>query len=348
MTIVAFDSGDFKRWKQVNGKKKTIFFTPLGIGVIVKEGKENEFKKIYHSSCKKLAEEFQLPLKRPVYSHRSLWKSVGHTKAIPFCDKIITELQTTIEYVFCSFVILPPKEVSKISVGGYGCPLDELDTMDFLRKLSPMFSYITAWGHSGSHRMEEYDYLIDHFASKQTTAWSDLTNNRTPRIFPNGDDCNEFISVADMIAYLTEKKLWDKKLWLEPNNVKEAWKDYDFYVETRFLDKNVKSKIRWFSKQHISVENYLARPMVFLDMEGISISNLGGEPIASAATYACAQGGAFKSFDRHIDSQKIKDRDIYVYAGRKAKKRANTFKDIFDIEIFSFKKLRKKTKELLT
>ncbi|MEA2090163.1 MAG: hypothetical protein U9O89_05335 [Thermoproteota archaeon] len=348
MSIVAFDAGDFSRWKKVNGQKKTIFFTPLGVGIVVKQGKEEQFKSIYHSSRKKLIEDFQVPTKRLVYSHSNLWKEVDHAKAIPICDRIVTDLQKTIEYIFCSFVILPPKEIKKVSVGGYGCPLEEIHTMKSLRALTPMFSYITAWAYSGRHRFErKTEYLIDNFSSKHTTAWRDLTSHVVPKIFPKGDECNEFISVADMVCYLTEKKLWDQKLWLEPNNVEKVWDNYDFCVETRFLDKRVQSKIRWYSKQEISTENYLTRPMVFIDIEGISISELGRGPITSAATYACSKGGAFQGFDQHIDSKKIRDGDIYVYAGREAKKRATAFKDMFDIEVYSVKELRAKTEHLL-
>jgi len=344
MSIVAFDCGDFSRWKKVEDQKEIIFFTPLGIGVVIKEGKEEEMKSIYHSSHKEIIEDFQIPTKRTVYAHGNLWKEVGHIKAIPICDKIVTKLQKTIEYIFCSFVILP-KEMKKVSVGGYGCPLKEIPKMNFLRALTPMFSYVTAWAHSGQHRLEKNEYLIDNFSSKHTTAWRDLTGHVVPKIFPRGDECNEFISVADMVVYLTEKKLWDRKLWLNPDSVKEVWADYDFYAEPRFLDENVLSKIRWYSKQEISTDNYLARPMVFVDVEGISISKLGGDPIISAATYACSKGGAFQGFDRHVDLKKIRDGDVYVYAGREAKKRATSLKDIFDIEVLSVRELRTKAKK---
>lgn len=243
---------------------------------------------------------------------------------------------------------MPAREIKTVSVGGYGCPLEEIPTMKFLRALTPMFSYVTAWAHSGRHRLEKNEYLIDNFSSKHTTAWRDLTSHIVPKIFPRGDECNEFISVADMVVYLTEKKLWDRKIWLNPDSVKEAWDNYDFYVETRFLDKNVLSKIRWYSKQEIPKDNYLARPMVFMDIEGISISELGGGPIISAAAYACSKGGAFQGFDRHVDLKKIRDGNVYVYAGREAKKRATSLKDMFDIEVLSVKELRTKAKSFLS
>jgi hypothetical protein len=346
MTIVAFDVSEFKRWKKVEDKKEIVFFTPLGIGVIIKNGKEGDFKSNYHILRKNLINKFNVPTKRLVYSHGTLWKEIGHAKAIKFCDGMITGLQDFIERIFCSYVILPPKDIESVPVGGYGCPIDEISTMKFLRSLTPMFSYITAWSYSGRYRSKTDIYLIDGFSSKETTAWNDLKEHTALKIYPRGDECNEFISVADMLAYLTEKKLWDKKLWLTPENIEEAWKGYNFPVETRFLDQRVLSKIKWYSKQEISVDNFLAHPMVFMDIEGVSIDDL-SEPVVSAAAYACYKGGAFQGFDRIIDSSKIKDGDVYVYAGEESKRRADSFKDMYDIEILSVKELRIKTQGLL-
>ncbi len=208
MPIVAFDAGDFHRWKGTKSNKQTIFFTPLGIGVAIKEGKEESFKKAYHKTRKELMKDFNIPTKRLVYSHANLWKEIDHFRAIPFCDQMVKKLQKTIEYIFCSYVILPPKEIKKVPVGGYGCPLEEIPAMNFLRALTPMFSYVTAWAHSGRHKFENNNYLIDNFSSKHTTSWRDLISSFTPKIFPKGDECNEFISIADMMVYLTEKKFW--------------------------------------------------------------------------------------------------------------------------------------------
>ena len=91
MQTVAFDSGDFSRRKKADVKKETGFFTPLGVGVSINEKSEERFKSTYLSTCKKLAGEFQVPTKRVVYSHASLWKEIGHRKAVPFCDNVIKE-----------------------------------------------------------------------------------------------------------------------------------------------------------------------------------------------------------------------------------------------------------------
>ena len=54
MPLVAFDAGDFSRWKKVEGQKKTIFHTPLGVCVAIKEGKEEKFKEFITVHAKNL------------------------------------------------------------------------------------------------------------------------------------------------------------------------------------------------------------------------------------------------------------------------------------------------------
>jgi hypothetical protein len=347
MQIVAFDSGDFSRRKKVNGGREIVFFTPLGVGISVDVKSVEKFKSAYLNACKKLAADFNVPTRRVVYSHAGLWKEIGHRRAVPFCDNVIKEVQKFIDLVFVSYVVLPSDEVKSVPVGGYGCPIEDIPTMTFLRNLSPMFSYITAWSYTGRHMKEEHAYLLHNFSSKLTKAWQDLIDHTSPKIFPKGDECNPFISVADMFAYLTEKKLWDAKLWLEPNNIGKVWGDYEFEVEVRFLDENVLSKYRWFSQEPIDTVNYLARPMVFLDIEGISVSKVTGDPYVSAAAYAFLKGGGFQGFDEGIDAGKIRDGDVYAYAGEKAKERAYAFKDMYDIEVYSIRELRQKVHGLL-
>jgi ABC-type Zn uptake system ZnuABC Zn-binding protein ZnuA len=54
-----------------------------------------------------------------------------------------------------------------------------------------------------------------------------------------------------------------------------------------------------------------------------------------------------EAFDPYIDSDKIRDGDVYVYAGKEAEKRADSFKDMFEIETLSVKELRRKAQQLL-
>jgi hypothetical protein len=205
-----------------------------------------------------------------------------------------------------------------------------------------MFSYMTAWAYSGRHLRENDAYLIDHFTGEMTIAWKDLSAFPDLKIYPGGDECNELISVADMLAYLTEKKLWDAKMWLKPENIEKVWSSYKFATEVRFIDEDTLSKIRPFSKDPINVADSLTRPMIFVNVTGIGFSRLTKEPRISVAAYACSLHGAFEGFDKYLDSSKIRDGDIFVYAGEEAKILATSFKDMFDIQVYSVRELREK------
>src|SRR3989337_2200498 len=96
--------------------------------------------------------------------YASLWKEIGHRKAVPFCDNVVKKLQKLFYLILVCYVVLPPHEIERVQVGGYGCPIEDIPMMTFLRNLSPMFSYITAWSYTGRHSKEEHAYLLHNFS----------------------------------------------------------------------------------------------------------------------------------------------------------------------------------------
>lgn len=181
MDLIAFDAKNFNRTKIIqkqnpeNSEKyieETVgFFSPLGVGVAVKN--YEIFDKVYLEFNRELSDEFNLPFKRPFYSSHAIKSEIGLRRAIPFVDKLIQRLDDYIEHVFVSYVILPPKDIPYVEVGGNKNPVKKRDTYTFLRDLSPMFSYLTAW------QFVKYTNLtpelwIDNFSSKSTPAWNEL------------------------------------------------------------------------------------------------------------------------------------------------------------------------------
>lgn len=218
----------------------------------------------------------------------------------------------------------------------------KIKTMDFLRKLTPAFPYLTAWSYLGRVRNHIGNLFLDGFSGKQTTAWDDLGVHDL-KVFPRGDECNEIIALADMLAYLTDKKLWDEKIWLKPESVTQVWSTYNFKIETRFFDQKVLSKIQWYSDEQITLDQYLAHPLVFVDLDGISMRRfVNFELYRYLIEYAFKKRGGLQGFDPDIDSRKVRDGDVYVYAGEKAQARAKTFNHMYDIETYSLKELREK------
>jgi hypothetical protein len=240
-----------------------------------------------------------------------------------------------------------------------------------------MFSYIAAWSYFGVERDAEPNLHIDNFNSRQTHAWDELINKAKPKIFPHGDECNPYIMIADIIAYLTDAKLYNQKLGLKRENLQKIWEDYGFQVDTHFLDINTQPAYKWHSEDPIDTTPYLAHPLVFLLVdeleklqpnpppateeedkpmsEGPPIANPKEkteeqrfkklvrhmEPWYATAAYAYHKGGAAQLFNYHIDRTKVQDGDVMVYIGNKSKELAESFSHMYDVEILSAKEIRK-------
>jgi hypothetical protein len=247
-----------------------------------------------------------------------------------------------------------------MKVGGYKCPEEEIPSQDFLRKLGPMFSYIVAWAYFGLPR-DVSSVHVDGFVSKWTPAWNDLSRIQGLKIFPHGDECNALINAADIIAFLTDAKLYANFKKLLPDEIKAVWSNYSFKTDVRFLDDFIASKYTWKSQEHIDTSSHLARPMIFLlvdQLEKLALSEPGTEaleeqpkfremirkmePWGAAVTYALQRGGGVQSYGGTIDANKVKDGDILVYVGGDSKKAAEALADVYDVEVLSAKELRKK------
>lgn len=215
--LTAFDSKEFKRSNKVGELK---WYTPLGCGVTV--SKQDEFLTLYNEKLRELLTSFGIEPLCACFPSAEYFEKAGPAKTYRLSDELIKSIQHLIDSVYFSFVVLPSATIPTIEVGGYRSPKKEIPTFDFLRKLSVYFSYITAWNYLGIESRQNEKILIDGFNGKRTSAWDDLERVTKPIIYPHGDECNPFISTADMIASLTDKKLWDNYLHLTPENIAEV------------------------------------------------------------------------------------------------------------------------------
>jgi len=363
LAVAAFDAKEFPRSKIIQSdgevKRVTFFYTPLGAGVFIPD--QQRFKEQFVQSTKELAEDFKLPYRKNLYSSNELKETLGPRRATPFCDKLITSASESISTIYISYVIRPPATFPYTEVGGHKCPRREVKTEMFLRQLGPHFSYITAWSYLGIPRPASEIHVDGFSGCKLTSAWDDLAP-RGPRIFPHGDECNPYICASDMIAFLTDVKLYKSKLKLQPENVKVVWADYPFQVEVRYLDVGTVSKYAWYADQCIETAEYLARPMAFLLVDELAamvpesvateetfrqmITTM--QPYRDLADYAFSRGTAFQKFNSLQDMKKVKDGDTLVYIGPKSKATAEAISHMVDVEVLSAKELRTRLKKATT
>jgi len=349
--VVAFDSKDFARARWAidpatgQRSKQITFYSPLGIGVAFRDGKRAT--SVILEESRKLLSSFGIKSPCPLISGTGFVRMLGYAKTLPLCDQLIQSVQNHITNMFVCYVILPPKDFPYMEVGGVGCPTIRIETTDFLRQLSPAFSHITAWNYLGGLATDGLLLYLDAFTSKQTMAWQDLISRTKPVVYSRGDECNPLIALADALALLTDKKLYDKKLKLTPENVESIWENYRFEVNSRFIDYSIRSKYSWKIDQQIDLSQYLAHPIVFLKADGYraeDIRKMGIFPLA--ATLALKKGGCIQGFDRRIDGPKVRDGDIFVYAGEESSKEAKTLQDMYDIKALTFMELRDSVKKL--
>lgn len=267
MPIVACDSKHFERGRREYSEGSEEYFafkTPLGVAAWFKD--DASFHKTFLASSQDLAKSFRLQSARPFYSSELLKEKLGMEKAIAFADQLITSVSKFIGGIHISFVVLPPKQFPTVSVLGYRSTSKEIKTELFFESLGPMFSYLTAYSFLGKPENDqiEWNVLIDSFKSKSTQAWSDLTKRIQPKIYIRGDECNPFICLADLAAFLTDCKLYSQYLKLSLENLVKMYEGYPFEVKVHWFDQRMLSKIKWYDDSLIDFSKYLARPITYL------------------------------------------------------------------------------------
>jgi hypothetical protein len=334
--LTAFDSKDYKR----SSKGELKHFTPLGCGITFVDA--DGFSCRYNEKLEEISRDFGMPRCCGAFSPKEYFDEIGPGKATRISFDLMDSVVDYVDSVFVSYVVLPPKDYPRISVGGYRSSELKIPTFDFLRTLSNYYVYVTAWHYTADASNRDDQLLLDGFRGNQTYAWEDLRSQTELKVYSHGDECNPFISLADIFAFLTDKKLYDEYQKLDPASVEKVWSNYPFKVETRFLDHNVLSKIRWYTDSQIDYREHYAKPTIFLYSEGYNMENIKQFDVYAHATkLASEKNGCVRGFDRGQDSKYVKDGDYFFYAGQKAKVLGETLNDIYDITVLPLRELRK-------
>jgi len=200
MRYVAFDSKDFKRPRIGEHGNEEGFFTPFGVGAVFDD--PEGFTESYLKATYELSIEFDIDSPSCIYSTSMLKNELGSSKATAFSQKLVDIVKEHVSFLHFSYVILPPRVVPSVSVGGDRCSELSIKTEDFLRNLGPMFSYISAWNYKRYRKEEKCRLIIDAFSSKETTAWKELTKFSDISVVSHGDEVSPFISFADIATAL--------------------------------------------------------------------------------------------------------------------------------------------------
>ncbi len=383
--LAAFDAKEFSRvrYREVpnpSNPEETIqkvsgFYSPLGCGIITRypDILEESIKNAFDHVGKMFGLNSDMPF---MGSHEiKMHFNNDMSKTIAFADNVVKNIQDYLEYTFFTYIVLPPSEIPTINVGGEKSPKKEIETYKFLRNCAPAFSALTAWAFAGKHKsISETRLLIDSFRYKKMTAWEQLIKKTKPEVYPHGDECNPFIALADIIAFLTDVKLYKmgktetKYRRLTPEGIRKAWEEYAFDSDIWFLNKSGLGLFVWHRDELIDLKPFIKRPVVFFLADRIETLSVVRSPEApdkkdipperrfnrqirnfpafrAATKYAYYLGGSIQLYDPFQDARLVQDGDVIVYMGDNSKKIAKTLSDAYDIKIIRAKDLRKKVKE---
>lgn len=383
MKVAAFDAKPFERGvppiTDTHGKHNDPrgFKTQLGTGIIISD--KEAFKAKFTAKFAELVNEFEIHERVPFCPSNRLLK-YGLPKALAFSNQLIDSIQDLIENLHCFYVILPPADPDTVRVGMSETTSCEIPRWLFMKNLGSMFSYMTAQDYlykNSNMDLNNIEFHIDAFISKESKSWKNLVGKVTPKVFWRGDECNPFIACADIMALLTDAKLYRKHLWLSRDNVTSVWSDYSFKTTVHYVDRKGISIHTWNNNKPIDVWPYIAKPTVFLAIDSVaqyaktsqtnrskttkfdsenrvrqkttdlSTSKIFIEsPVYTAAVqYAFKHSASLKFFHQYEDFAHVADRDIFVYIGPESKRVGRILQDAVRVTVMSGIELRDKVEK---
>ena len=373
MAVLASDSKEFKRAaieRTLDGtpvvKDPRGFYTQLGVAVVIPD--PNEFRKQLVDGFRLAATKHGIALPRQFGSSEFVVDSLfsrRYMEARAFLHRVLEHVQDRIEHVDVSWLIVSPKEVPTVRLRAKGTGHEDVPVKQFLASQGNVHSMVSSWLFRKLYPGREVDVEVDHFQGKPSRAWTELSGQTgNLRIVPKGDECNPYICIADILAYLTDKGLHANRWKLFPDKVEILWSGRPFKVRAGYLDPGVFPDIAPTDNSPIDLHRWYPSPMTYLLVDSGLLSETTTRPpevgqdasaesrvtyrdLVEASGFAHAPilsaqlaNGGFKFFDAPTDAGCIKDGDHLVYMGSVSKTRSETIQTAVDVEIESLKDLR--------
>jgi hypothetical protein len=221
---------------------------------------------------------------------------------------------------------LLPDGIKKYGLGR--SPSTTKKPLDFLDELNNYYPYIATWKVSKIAQLNGSDVALDSFTGEYTNAWGELCAHHNVSVIPKGDQCNPFISSADLVTAFIDEYLSQNHLPLNEEMIKlslnncDANESHVFYVGHNDFDNIVPIK-----KEKINLVKYYRRPMIYILKEDIlqhenkyiETSPLWGKLL----NFGCDKNSGIKYISYSEDYNNIKDGDFLIYLGEEGKKQAD-------------------------
>lgn len=300
------------------------------IGVAISFENPSKFKSAYIQFFEELKK------RHSVNSPRYVFKSYDLKMFFPFKKypnivenfiECVLDAQTHVNFVFSSFNTQKMPKV-QYYVGYKKKQVKEKKTIDFLDSLGAYYSYIAAWKVVREADLKLVDVYIDYFEGERTLAWDELNKHNKVVVFPKGDQCNPFISAADIILdYINHRmRIDDIRLdrakiadLLHKMGIERSSVFYSGGQNIKHLVPKTDEKIPWGSN--------CVCPLVYVINEGLInketqwIENSPMHQILLRFASDIGSGLKYINFDK--DYKNVRDGDYLIYLSEGANEKQN-------------------------
>lgn len=332
-SIISCDATNYERWKPETR------FNAL-IGVSVQTDKPADFKKKYVESMKAFLKKYKLKQEKKAYCSSDLYGmffdtlGLGHTEFKNALEELVTELcsdsYVTVFHASCNTKKLP--EVTVFLEDAVMGKTQQVPTMEFLRDwLAQYYVYISAWKLLKCLQAQGKQILLDGFRGPISNAWNELSRNNKVEIVNLGDECNAFVSIADLVARFINEALGPFKITQE-NIEKINLKSKEYHVHYCFQGDLI-NIVPLYEGAHcrtgrqIHFANYWRKPTIYVLKEGSDTIMEDTEWLRQTSFYNAAcdlafdVNGCVKFYDKSED-RTFASGDKFIYYGPKGKSKA--------------------------
>jgi len=354
-SIISCDSTNYARWKP---EKR---FHGL-IGVSVQINDRAGFKQKYEKAMGNFFKKNKLKQEKKVYCSSDLCGKffdelgLGHEEFKDALENLVVDLCDS-AYVTIFHATCNTQKYPKVVVFTADAPMGktrQVPTMEFMRDwLSQYYVYIAAWKLTKCLKTRDKNFLLDGFRGPITESWNELSRNNKVEIVNLGDECNAFVSTADLVARYIDEALGPLKITqANLENIKLQSKEYHVHycfhndmADLVPLFEGARSN----TGRQIDFAKFWKKPTVYILKEesGIikeDIDWLRKTPFFNAVCDMAFDLDASIKFYNRDEDKMIISGDKFVYYGPKGKEKAAEMKKItkglgIDIEVTPSKDL---------
>jgi hypothetical protein len=232
--------------------------------------------------------------------------------------------------------------------GREGSPVEEISVKEFLDKLDNYYPTICAWKLTDLTRIYNQNFVLDGFdGGEMTDAWANLIRSNNVAIAYKGDQCNVYVSAADLITRFADLRL---KLWRFPIVTDALYRAFNALDDFGHPLKNCFIKRIWNPdlamivpsiNRKIDIAHFMLHPCLFIHKEeetSAERKRIENSPMFDdILDLAFQKDGCTQFYEPTKHTALMKERDGFVVYGPKGRAEYEKLKKMkYDLELIEF------------